>query len=77
MRRLLIGFYIIPLSICFAQEQKIVSRLSKPLVFDGKIDDSEWIGIEPFPVTMHKPIYNGIPSEKTEIYLEYDDKYIY
>jgi len=60
-----------------AQEPFIVPRLSAPLVFDGVVNGQEWEGIEPLPVIMHSPTFGGDLTEETQMYLGYDEDYLY
>ncbi|MGK7369020.1 MAG: DUF5916 domain-containing protein, partial [Candidatus Halalkalibacterium sp. M3_1C_030] len=46
-------------------------------VFDGKLDESFWNTFEPLPMVMYQPVYRGEVTEKNEVYLAYDDSYIY
>ncbi len=52
-------------------------RLPSPVRIDGDLTDSAWSVVEPLPVTMHAPTFNGPPSERTEIKIAYDDGYLY
>ncbi|MDN5203667.1 DUF5916 domain-containing protein [Fulvivirgaceae bacterium BMA10] len=60
-----------------AQEQFLAKRLEKPIQFDGMVEEHEWNGFESLPLTMHQPVFEGEISEKTEIFLAYDDQYVY
>lgn len=73
---LLILMLFISLTIS-GQELYEVQRTNTPIVLDGKVDESAWNAIKPFPLTMHTPTYEGEMTEKTEIRMIYDDEYIY
>lgn len=60
-----------------AQDLYEVNRTHDPVVLDGIIDEVTWKKIQPLPMTMHTPVYQGELSEKTEIRMAYDDEYIY
>ena len=55
----------------------LIERLSKPILFDGIIDDSAWDEIRPLPLTMYAPRHEGDLTELTEIRVAYDDNFIY
>ena len=54
-----------------------LQRIEKTPVIDGNVTDAEWENIKPFPLTEYEPIYEGKPTEKTEIRVAYDNNYIY
>ena len=45
--------------------------------FDGIVDEPIWDDLEPLPMSVYQPIYGGEASEETEIYVSYDDNYLY
>jgi hypothetical protein len=55
----------------------LIQRLSGSLTVDGVIDEAAWRTIQPMPLVMYEPIAKGKMSEKTEIRLTYDDRFIY
>ena len=55
----------------------IISKIDKEIVFDGLPFEKVWDEIEPFPVVMFQPDFGSEPTEKTEIRLFYNDKYLY
>jgi len=55
----------------------IISRIDKEIVFDGLPFEKVWEEIEPLPVVMFQPVFGNEPTEKTEIRLFYNDKYLY
>ncbi len=59
------------------QDQYHVTRISGEIVFDGRPIEPIWETIEPLPLTMYTPVFQGDLSEKTEIRLAYDDHFIY
>ncbi|MBI3786909.1 MAG: carbohydrate binding family 9 domain-containing protein [Ignavibacteriales bacterium] len=64
-------------SITTAQNPYILPRLPGPITLDGKSDEAAWQYIQPLPLRMSYPTYNGEPTEKTEIRIAYDDYYLY
>lgn len=61
-----------------AMAQIAIPKISgDELVFDGKLDEPFWEGMDPLDMTMYQPVYEGKVHEKNEIYLVYDNEYIY
>lgn len=59
------------------QELWHIQKLKGTIDFDGLPFEKAWENIKPFPMVMQQPNYGNQPSEKTEIRLTYDDRYIY
>ncbi len=55
----------------------LISKLSQPITFDGIPDEEVWQSISPLNLTMYQPVYGKEPSEKTDLRIGYDDKYLY
>ncbi|MFQ5704718.1 MAG: DUF5916 domain-containing protein [Gemmatimonadales bacterium] len=62
-----------------SKEENVIplTRLSGPIDFDGMSDEPAWQDVEPFPMTVYAPTFNGPATEKTEIRVGYDDTYLY
>lgn len=83
----IILFFLISTSPGLAQQKKkdstvipdqyVLKRIKNPLKLDGMSVEQVWMGIEPFPVTTHRPVFGHEPSEKTEVFLAFDDDYLY
>ncbi len=54
-----------------------IQRIDRPITLDGFSDDAAWQSIEPLPVSMLYPTYQGEMTEHTEIRISYDDEYFY
>lgn len=54
-----------------------ISKLDKPIQFDGIPDDDVWASIEPVKLVMHSPFFGNDPTEESKIRLAYDDKYLW
>ena len=54
-----------------------INRLEGPIEFDGRSDEPAWESIEPLPLAMYEPLYQGELTEQTEIRVGYDDNYLY
>lgn len=76
---LFILLYVFLFSIQAQQSENImvIQKLTSPIEFDGLSDEPAWESIPPLPVVMYQPIYGNNPSEKTEIRIAYNDKYLY
>ncbi len=79
LSRALLGTILLIGSISRAQSPEIVvlPRLQGPIRLDGLSDEPAWQAVEPLPLTMHKPVFGGTPTERTEIRIAYDDDYLY
>jgi len=55
----------------------LIPKISGPITFDGLSDEEAWQGIPPLPLLMIFPTYGKSPSEKTEILIGHDDRFIY
>ncbi len=60
-----------------AQEPVPLTRLSSPVQLDGMSDEPAWQNVEPVPITVYTPTFQGPPTEHTEIRIGYDDGYLY
>ena len=85
-RRLLIAFALpfLLLSTLHGQPDQMSSR-KKPLVieripgsidFNGVPDEEVWKSTEPLQMIMHSPLFGKEPSEKSDIRIVFDDKYL-
>ncbi len=55
----------------------VISRIDKEIIFDSLPFEKVWDEIEPLPVVMLQPDFGNEPTEKTEIRLFYNNKYLY
>jgi hypothetical protein len=55
----------------------IIPRLTDSINFDGKPFDEVWNTIEPFPVIMHSPVFRNPATERTEIRVAHDDRFLW
>ncbi|MDR9418594.1 DUF5916 domain-containing protein [Gracilimonas sp.] len=61
----------------YSQSTIEIQRLSEPIIFDGKVDESAWNKINPYMMVQYEPVFLGEMSEKTEVRTAYDDQYLY
>ena len=59
------------------QERRVIGKMNKAIVFDGKPDEAAWSHLEPFPMISHMPVFGNPPSEKSVIKMGYNDQYVY
>jgi hypothetical protein len=52
-------------------------RTSAPIRLDGVLDEPFWDSIPPVPLTMFTPTFRGPLTERTELRVTYDDRYLY
>ena len=58
-------------------ERIAAQPLTGDLVFDGMLHESFWTKLEKIPLIMHSPNFGNQPSERSDVYLVYDDEYLY
>lgn len=67
-----------PVSLASAQETPMeLTRLPGPIVVDGRMDEEVWQQIPTLPLTMYSPLFKGVPTQRTELRVAYDDEYLY
>lgn len=54
-----------------------IRRLNGKINFDGICDEAAWDGLPNLPMTMFKPNHGSSPSEKSEVFVSFDDEYFY
>ncbi|WP_346860659.1 DUF5916 domain-containing protein [uncultured Draconibacterium sp.] len=73
---LLFCFILLTIS-SVAQNEIQIKPLNATLEFDGKVSETAWKLCQQFPMTMHFPVYNSAPSEKSEVYITFDENYLW
>lgn len=63
--------------ICAKDSVFEIPYINSPILLDGITTDEAWQQIDPLPMVMFQPVYKGEMTEKTEIKVAYDEKYIY
>jgi hypothetical protein len=62
----------------FASAEPVaIPSLTGSIELDGVIDEPAWDAVEPFPVTVHFPVFRGEQTEETELRATHDDRYLY
>ncbi len=54
-----------------------IRNLTSPVNFDGIPEEEAWQLLEPFKMTMHSPVFGKEPTEKTDVRIGFDDRYLY
>ena len=54
-----------------------LQRLVAPIILDGIPDEPAWQQIAPLPLTMYAPVFQGTPTQRTEIRVAYDEENFY
>lgn len=70
-------YHFLPHTLLTQDPVSIPNISTQNLVFDGQLDESFWKKLSPIDMTMYQPVYQGTMTEETEIYLVYDQNYIY
>ncbi|KPK86704.1 MAG: hypothetical protein AMS27_04485 [Bacteroides sp. SM23_62_1] len=55
----------------------IIPQITGPITFDGLPFEHAWDNIEPVQMIMHSPVFGKEITERTDIRIAHDDKYIY
>ena len=55
----------------------IINKLIQPIEFDGVPDEEAWDSVESLKMIMHSPVFGKEPSERTDVRITYDDKFLY
>jgi hypothetical protein len=63
--------------IASSQDRIVIPKIQGEFRFDGVVDDACWQNVQPFSMVMHTPVYGNQPSDKTEVFLCYDETYLY
>lgn len=54
-----------------------LTRLTGPIELDGRLNEPAWESVPPLPLVMYTPTFGGRPTERTELRVAYDDRYLY
>jgi len=70
-------FLILLSNLSFAVEKHTISKLTDPIIFDGTCAEDEWGQYAKIALRMYQPYHDQDPSERSDIYVAYDDSYFY
>lgn len=72
---------VLPVLFCtlpgFAQPEIKIEPKKSEIEFDGIPAEPAWKLSTAFPLTMHFPVFNNQPTEKNEVYITFDDDYLW
>lgn len=54
-----------------------IPKALKQIIFDGKCDEELWDTVEPLTVQMFRPNHGQSTSEKSEVFVTFDEEYFY
>ena len=54
-----------------------ITRISETIEVDGVVNEPVWDTIDPVPLFIMSPVHGGEQTERTEIRLAHDDRYLY
>lgn len=70
-------FFLFLFSLANAQEIRPIQRIHGEVLLDGLSTEPGWQSIDPLPLVMQSPTYEGLMTERTEFRVAYDDEYLY
>ncbi len=70
-------FFLWPVAFISAQEVISIPYVPQGILFDGRVDEACWDTLSPMVLTTYGPTFGEIPTENSEVFLVYDDKYLY
>jgi hypothetical protein len=74
---LLVCFCLVFYSAEANSEKLKIQKVSEEIIFDEKPDELAWLLVDTLPITMHSPIFNGKPSERTLVRVAYDKQFLW
>ncbi|HEY7567138.1 MAG TPA: hypothetical protein VH762_06175, partial [Gemmatimonadaceae bacterium] len=54
-----------------------IERLTGPIKLDGVLNEPAWDAVRPLPMFMFSPAFLAPITERTEVRIAHDDKYLY
>ena len=61
----------------YAQNGVQIKTLTGEINFDGNVSEPEWKLNQNFPLAMHFPVFNNPPTENSEVYITFDNNYLW
>ncbi|KAA3618611.1 MAG: hypothetical protein DWQ05_06530 [Calditrichaeota bacterium] len=73
------AFLFLVCTVASAQQNQVlpITKIQEKITIDARFNETVWQSISPLKMVSSFPVENALPSEKTEIRIAYDDKYIY
>lgn len=60
-----------------AQDPFPLPRLTGRITLDGRLDEPAWDDVPKLELTVHAPTFGAAPTESSDVYVAYDDDYLY
>ncbi|TAE90980.1 MAG: hypothetical protein EAY81_00380, partial [Bacteroidetes bacterium] len=60
-----------------SQQPFIIKKTTNIISLDGKSDETAWQSAVSVPFMVLNPIWGQTPTEKTELFITYDDNFLY
>jgi hypothetical protein len=73
----IISFPIHSQDLNYLKDTLQVRKFAHPIIFDGLSDEAAWHDAYKMDFITSRPVWGGIPSEKTEMLVGYDDHHFY
>ena len=54
-----------------------IARLGASIELDGVVNEAAWDAVQPLPLALHSPTYLGPLTERTDVRIAHDDRYLY
>ena len=70
------SFLLLVVSLINAQPMQ-VDRITETITLDGYLTEAAWQSLQPLPLVMFTPTHRGLMTERTEIRVAYDDRFLY
>lgn len=77
INRLLTATLLFLCHLGFAAEMITVAKMTGAIIFDGMCSSQEWDQFEKIPLRMFQPYHDKETSERSDIYVTYDQDYFY
>lgn len=58
-------------------QASVIPRINGIVNLDGFSDEQAWQSIATVPFVVQRPVFGGVPSERTEMIMAYDDNFLY
>jgi len=60
-----------------AQDEISIPPLTDKIEFDGIPSETAWKTARTFPLVMHYPVFDAAPTEKSDVYITFDNNYLW
>jgi hypothetical protein len=76
---ILLSWLLFPVSLLAGdgRDTLIIFKSNSAIIFDGKCNEDAWNQVTPLQLMMYTPDHGNAPSEKSEVFVTYDENYFY